>query len=290
MPCNEWSASGDLLLDATDEGTSTSALHALATAVSRLPWPLLWLDEAVLDAPCWQQFRQALLQAGATVAEHPRWEVGRVEIDHDWPAYRARWSGKHRQQMAQATRRLTQRGDVRLALQSRLAPGDVAAAMQQCFEIEDRGWKGAAGSSVLRAPGMAAFFIRQARQAAQWDQLELAVLHCGARPVAFSYGLSAKGVFHSLKTGYDPDYAPQHPGQLLRCYLLEQLFADPERKALDFLGPMTESHAAWQPTPYMVGRLAVAPRGLMGRMVVRAYRDIWPRLRPVKTNGAIAGG
>jgi hypothetical protein len=281
MPCNEWSASGELLLDASVEQAGMPALQTLATGIRELPWPLLWFDEAVLDAPRWQGLQQAFLHAGMSVAEHPRWQVGRVAIDHDWPAYKARWPRKHRQQMAQAARRLAQEGEVRLAVHSQLSPDDVASPMQQCFEIEDRSWKGAAGGSVLRTPGMAEFFLRQARQAAQWGQLDLAMLHCGDRPVAFSYGLSAKGVFHSLKTGYDPDFARQHPGQLMRYYLLEQLFADPTRKWLDFLGEMTESHAAWLPQCYTVGRLAVAPRGGLGRLAVWGYKNVWWRYRRI---------
>ena len=226
MPCNPWSASGDLLLDGTFD--ADSALDALAGAIRELPWPLVWLDEAVLDAPRWQRFQQALVRAGMTVAAHRRWQVGRIEIEnHDWPAYKARWLRKHRQQMARAARRLAERGAVRMVLESELAPDEVAARMQQGFEIEDRSWKGAAGGSVLRAPGMAEFFVSQAQQAAQWGQLEIAMLYCGDCPAAFAYGLTAKGVFHSLKVGYDPEFAGQHPGQLLRYYLLERFFAEP---------------------------------------------------------------
>ena len=58
--------------------------------------------------------------------------------------------------------------------------------------------------------------LRQSRQLAQWGQLELAFLECGEQAVAFCYGLTAKGVFHSLKIGYDPAYADCAPGQLLR--------------------------------------------------------------------------
>jgi CelD/BcsL family acetyltransferase involved in cellulose biosynthesis len=281
MPCNEWSSSGDLLLDATAD--DDAALDALAAAIGELPWPLLWLDEAVLDASRWQRLQEALVRAGMTVATHRRWQVGRVELnDHDWPAYKGRWSRKHRQQMAQAARRLADRGEVRLSVGSQLAPDEVAAWMQRGFEVEDRSWKGAAGSSVLRSPGMAEFFVRQAQQAAQWGQLELAMLLCGDRPVAFSYGLTAKGVFHSMKVGYDPEFAQQHPGQLLRYHLLEQFFAQPERKALDFQGPMTAAHAAWLPELQSVGRLAVAPRSRWGRLAVQTYKHVWPCIRALK--------
>jgi hypothetical protein len=130
MPCNEWSSSGDLLLDATTDGDAV--FDAMATAIGELPWPLLWLDEAVLDAPRWQRWQQALMRAGMTVATHGRWQVGRVEVNgQDWPAYKSRWSRKHRQQMAQALRRLADRNEVRLSTGTQLAPDEVAAWMQQ---------------------------------------------------------------------------------------------------------------------------------------------------------------
>lgn len=276
MPCNEWSSSGELLWDAS---AAPAAIDALAAAICDMPWPLLWLDEAVLDAPQWQQLRQAFVDARVTVAEHPRWQVGRVRIDGDWPAYRSRWSRKHRQKMAWAARRLAECGTVRLTVHSQLAPGDVATAMRQALQIEDRGWKGAAGTSVLRTPSVAAFFVRQAEQAARWGQLELAFLSCNDRPAAFAYGLTAKGVFHSIKVGYDPEFAQQAPGQLLRYYLLERLFTEPGRTALDFQGPMTEAHAAWLPERYTIGRLAAASRSRLGRLAVRAYRNVWPVVR-----------
>ena len=298
MPCNEWSTAGDFLWDASmgetllslPEQTGMSApldlempvppvLAALAEAIREMPWPLLWLDEVELDAPRWQQLRQAFFNAGMTIAERKRWQVGRVEISRDWTAYKASWSGKHRQKMAWAARHLAQRGEVRLDLRSQIEPGEAASAMQQCFEIEDCGWKGAAGSSILRTPGMASFYIRQAQQAARWGQLELAFLYCGDRPAAFAYGLTAKGVFHSTKISYDPEFEEQMPGQLLRYFLLERFFSESGRKALDFQGELTESHTAWRPDCRQIGRLAVAPRQFLGRLAVQAYKHVWPLIR-----------
>lgn len=280
MPCNEWSSSGDVLLDAAAD--PDAVLDVLTAAIRRMSWPLLWLDEAALDAPRWQRFRQALLRAGMAVAAHRRWQVGLVPIDQGWAAYKERWSRKHRQKMAWSGRRLAQRGSVRLRVGSRLAAAEVTDWMQQGFAVEDRSWKGAAGSSVLRTPGMAEFFIRQAQQAARWGQLEVVLLDCGGRPVAFAYGLAAKGVFHSMKVGYDPEFAEQHPGQLLRYYLLERMFSEPSYRALDCQGPLTPAHAAWLPEPYSVGRLAVAPRSRWGQLAVRAYQGVWPCVRALK--------
>ena len=303
MPCNEWSASGDLLLDSSlgERGQAPFAnggggtmlawssrqtvpvpfpavLDALAAAIREMPWPLVWLDEAVLDAPRWRALQAALLRAGMTVAEHPRWQVGRVEIDHDWPAYKARWSRKHRQKMAWSLRRLTARGEVRLAVHSQLAPGEVAATMRQCFEIEDRGWKGAAGTSMLRTPGMAEFFTRQAELAAQAGPTRSwRCSTAAAAPWPSATDFRPRAFSTPSRPATIPSLPGSSPGQLLRYCLLERFFADPERRAMDFQGAMTEAHAAWLPQRYTVGRLAVAPRGLAGRLAVRAYRDFWLR-------------
>lgn len=283
MPSNEWSSASDLLLDESD--VSDQAPHYLINGIRESGVRLLQLDEVILDSARWRRFLQASTEAGMSAAEHPRWEVGRVTIDHDWPAYKARWSRKHRQKMAQAVRRLAEQGEVRLDLHSRLSPKDVEPVLRRCFEIEDGGWKGAAGTSVLRSPGMAEYYLRQAQLAARWGQLEIAMLNCGDCPISFSYGLAAKGVFHSIKIGYDPQFAEYHPGQLLRYYQLERYFADPERTALDFQGEMTSSHAAWLPEPYSVGRVLIAPRAMMGRMAVWGYKHIWPSVRQLLRRG-----
>ena len=283
MPSNEWSSSGDLLLDESD--VSDHDLHCLVNWIRESGIRLLQLDEVILDSTRWRRFLKASAEVGMSVAEHPRWEVGRVTTDHGWPAYKARWSRKHRQMMAQADRRLAEQGEVRLDLHSRLAPQDVEPLLRRCFEIEDGGWKGAAGTSVLRSPGMAEYYLRQARLAAKWGQLEIAMLNCGDCPISFSYGLAAKGVVHSIKIGYDPQFAEYHPGQLLRYYQLGRYFADPERTALDFQGEMTSSHAAWLPERYSIGRVLIAPRAMTGRMAVWGYKHIWPSVRKLRRRG-----
>ena len=274
LPCNEWSASGDLLLD--EDADAEPALRDLVGGIRDSGIRLLWLDEVELDAPRWRRFLDLCSASGMTVAERRRWQVGRVATDDDWDSYRARWSRKHRQKMAHSARRLAELGEVRLDVDSRLPFEKVAPLMRRCFEIEDSGWKGKAGTSVLRTPGMAEFYIGQARQAAKLGQLEIVTLYCGERPISFSYGLTAKGVFHSTKIGYDPRFADYQPGQLLRYFLLERYFADPERKFFDFQGPMTPSHEAWLPELYTIGRAIVAPRGLPERIAVWAYKRIWP--------------
>jgi CelD/BcsL family acetyltransferase involved in cellulose biosynthesis len=174
--------------------------------------------------------------------------------------------------MARAIRQLSHFGELRLRLISTFAPGEATPWMRRGLELEDLGWKGSAGSSVLKTPGMEAFFSRQAEMLAAEGQLELAFLESAGRPIAFIYGQTAKGVFHSAKIGYDPAYAEYSPGQLLRYFLLERFFNERNRIALDFLGPLTESHASWQPQSYTVARLVASLGGRIGDAAISAYR------------------
>jgi hypothetical protein len=150
-------------------------------------------------------------------------------------------------------------------------PGEAAHGMRRGLEIENLGWKGAAGSSVLQTSAMETFFLQQAELLSQEKQLELAFLESAGRPIAFAYGQAAKGVFHSAKIGYDPAFAEYSPGQLLRYFLLERFFHESGRTALDFLGPLTASHAAWHPQTYAVARLAASLGRATGKIAVAAY-------------------
>lgn len=283
MPCSEWSSSGELLLDPAAE--VEPALDLLVSAMRRLPWGLLWLEEAVLDTPRWIALQAALARAGVPTHSHQRYHVARIEINHDWAAYRQTWSAKHRQKMSWCLRRLAEKGELRLVTLAELAPEEVQPRLRRALQIEDRGWKGAAGSSVLRTPGMFAFLLRQAEQLARWGQLELHVLQCGGQAIAFAYGGSAKGVYHSCKIGYDPDYAAYSPGQLLRYHVLRQFHGDPRRRAFDCQGPMTDAHTRWRPAAYTVGRLAVAA-GPLGRALLCAHRYCWPYVRHLRGQSA----
>jgi CelD/BcsL family acetyltransferase involved in cellulose biosynthesis len=271
-PSNEWSSSGDLLLEPA--AAVEPVLDLLVTAMGQLPWPLLWLDEIPLESPRWLALRQALDRAAVAAEGRAQYSVGRIEIGRDWPAYQRSWSRKHRQKMSWSLRRLESRGGVELVTLADLAPQQVSAWLRQGFDVEDRGWKAREGTSVLRTPRMFSFFVEQATQLARWGQLELHFLQVGAQPVAFAYGCSAKGVFHSCKVGYDPDYAVYSPGQLLRCRMLERFYGEPQRRWLDCQGPMTDAHAAWRPQTYAIGRLAVAPRQWVGRAMLLACRSL----------------
>jgi CelD/BcsL family acetyltransferase involved in cellulose biosynthesis len=276
MTCNPWLPCGDLLLDASAE--SEGALEAIVSATDCLPWPLLWLNDAIVDAPRWQAIGRVCRNTGLSVVEHARYPVAKIDVADDWDAFQKRLSRTHRQGTQKAMRRLEALGELRLEMQSQLAPEEVHAWLEKVFAVEDSSWKGASGSSVLRAPGMNDFFLGQARQLAEWGQLEIAVLQLEGHPIASCFGFSAKGVYHAHKIGYDPKYGHYSPGQVMFWKILEQMHAAGTWRAFDCIGPLTEATSRWRPSTYTIGRMAIATRAT-GRIALGAYRRFWPTRR-----------
>jgi len=276
LPGNAWSPCGDLLCDAAVE--PESAVKLLLSAAARLPWQLLWLNDVLPETPRWQAALRLCNRLQLPASYHERYRVGRVEIGDSWVNYRKSLSKHHRQAMCRAARKLEREGNLRLEMNSRLEVAAVEPWLAEAFEIENLGWKGANGSSVLRAPGMFDFFVKQAKQLARWGQLETAALRLDNRMLAFIYGFRAKGVYFAHKISYDPRFASFSPGQLLFNYLLERLHDDEQADALDFIGPMNHCHSRWRPATYGVGRLALSPRGMIGHAAMYAYRH-YRRLR-----------
>lgn len=277
QPVNEWALAGDLLL--TSEEPPRDTLAALIEGLKKQPWPLLWFDRVAIAAPHWQALQQALQRAGVAHHFQPHWQSGLIEIGHDWEASVRRWPKKHVAKMQKAQSRLAESGTVGLEIKSRFADDEVEPWLRRACQLEDLSWKGTAGTSVLRTPGMFEFYLRQARQLAAWGQLEIAFLTCDGADAAFVICLPAKGRCHWLKIGYHPDQKCCSPGQLLQYLILQQFQEEPERKAIDLLGPITPALQRWEPTPYVVGRLLIAPRAGVGRLMLRACRDWWPRVK-----------
>jgi CelD/BcsL family acetyltransferase involved in cellulose biosynthesis len=280
LPCNPWLPCGDLLVDPAAD--VPAALDALLAGAADLPWPLLWLNDAIVDSARWQALHRAAVRQGMPAVEHSRYPVALIPVADDWGQFLKGLSRAHRQATNKAVRRLQELGALRLDRPARLNPDEVQPYLEKVFTVEDSSWKGSAGSSMLRAPGMCDFFLRQARQLAAWGQLEIAILNLEGHPIAGMFGFSAKGVLHAHKIGYDPRYAEFSPGQVMFWMLLEQMHLEKSWRAIDCIGPLTESLSRWRPETYTLGRLAIAPRKYAGRAALTLYQRVWPWIRRVR--------
>jgi len=280
LPSNYWAWAGDLLLDPSAD--APPVLETLAAAVGQLPWPLLWLDAVPLQTPRWREFVAALDAGGLASSSQQRFCIGQVEIDHDWPGYQARLSANHRHHMRRINNRATDDGGATLKVYRDPRPEEIDDLLRRGFAIEDRSWKGTEGSSVLQRPAHFQYYCRQARQLAEWGQLQLTFLELAGQPIAFEYGWNARGVYFSPKVGYDDKFSRLSPGQLLRRHLLERFFADHQQHLFDFIGPLSTATAKWITGSYPVGRIVVDTGRGGGRALLRLYESWWAGLRRLR--------
>ena len=274
---NYWSPNGELLLD--PQADVPAVCDRLAEAMARLRWPLLWLEMVPLEFTYWQALLAALARRKLAVDVHPRYRIGQVEIRGTFADCQSQWPKSHRRNLRRDLRRLEQTGEVAWRFQSKFTPAEVETGLRRAFEIETRSWKESVGGSVLGTPAIFEFFVRQARQLAEWGSLRLAFLEQAGKPIAFDLGWTAKGVHHSFKVGYDAAYREYAPGQLLRRGLIERLFEEGEIGVLDFQGPMTEGLAVWSTRSYPIARVVVAPGGGVSRSAWLAYKALLPLIR-----------
>ncbi len=164
-----------------------------------------------------------------------------VEFGDGWSAYSKRLSSHHRSQMRYDLKKLGRLGAVELELVSR---NDITDALQDGFRIEAAAWKAKAGTAILCRRDLLQFYTRIAEEFGRLGILHLMFLKLGGKRIAFAYGLCYKNKLYVLKTGYQPEYAPYSPYQLL-CYLL---FQDACERAIDeyeFLGSDTSWKRHW---------------------------------------------
>lgn len=280
LPANEWVASGDLLVDPSED--VDQVLDLLAAAMRDLPWPVVHLEAVTLDAPHYAALLGALRRSSVRAVTEPRYEVGVIDWSDSWPAYLDARSKSHRRKMTKLMNRLRRQGHVELQVHQQPDSPRLKQLLRTAFELEDRSWKGRAGTSVLRTPGMLDLLTRQAEELLAHDELHLALLVHDQRPIAFGYGWRTKGVLSSYKIGYDPAYASFSPGHLFRQELLRWYAQHSPITALDCLGPLGEATLKWATGTYRVGRMLIGTKRIAGPGLVGFYQHVWPPLRRVR--------
>ncbi|MGH7140774.1 MAG: GNAT family N-acetyltransferase, partial [Pirellulales bacterium] len=281
ITANSWATCGDFLLD--PQADATAVLSLVAEALNQAPWPWLCLSPVAYESPRWRLLVEAARYHGLDAIVVPSGQVGQVRIEGDWDDYRTSWSANHRRYLRKAQRRADQTSGLALDVHTAVSPQEVERLMRVGCEIEDRSWKGTAGTSVLRAPGMFDWHLHQAKRLADDGQLQLSFLIHGELPIAFEYGYRGKATYFSHKVGYDPAYAHFSPGQLLRALLLEHFFAARDVVLVDYWGPLSDATAKFATHQYPVGKILIAPRRFLSRALLAGYAAVRPYWRNVRS-------
>ncbi len=266
---NEWTTSGELLVDQAADGPRVCEKLLKGLQLHRPG--IIAIDGAILTSQTLQNLLQVVQSRGVTHVTRERFQVPLVDVDGNWPRYLCSRSRNHRRQLRMIGGRAERQGCVVLERHEHLQSGEVEPLLRECFGLEAASWKARAGTAVLQHPLAWEFFRDQACELALSGELAIATLRLRGELVAFEYGWQSRGVRAALKIGYDESRADLSPGHLLRSRLLEELFAEQTIGWIDYIGPITQATSAWATHRYRVGRILLAG-GLFGRAALTAWQ------------------
>ncbi len=197
-----------------------------------------------------------------------RWRLERpsfhLPLPDSYQAYLATRSGKLRNYLKRAEKKLAAEGDVTF---TRVAPGDpLDRAYDELLEIERQSWKHEHGTAITVAPHQEGFYRDLIETAEQAGTLHLTFLRLAGVPIAYNLGLFSGGSYFYLKTSYCRTYRPHGAASVGRARLIALLIGE-GCTALDFPGEPYEWEQQWTDAVRWHLSLLLFNRTLTGRAI-----------------------
>jgi CelD/BcsL family acetyltransferase involved in cellulose biosynthesis len=137
-----------------------------------------------------------------------------IPLDDSWSEPEMRLEAGRRSDLRRARRHAEKMGAVETAI---IAPThtELPQLLDEAFQVEAAGWKGADGTALSTDPLRGAFFRRYAEQACAKGILRMCVLRIGGQPAAAQIAIESGNRFDLLRAGYDERFSRCSPGMLL---------------------------------------------------------------------------
>lgn len=200
-----------------------------------------------------------------------------VPLSSSWTQYSDSLAGKHRSNLRNRLKRLNAIGPVEV--QTITSNEYLPEALEAGLELEAAAWKGEAGTAISSDPDVARFYSTLALRAADRGWMRLHFLESASRRVAFDFSLEYKNRIHLLKIGYDPDYAPYSPSNLLLYMILQKSFERGDVAEYDFLGESGDWKLQWTRLSRPHYWLFVFPATFKGRILHLVKSQLVPLLK-----------
>ena len=151
--------------------------------------------------------------------------------------------------------------------------------------VEDKSWKGAQGTSLIKNPKLRAFFETYLRKACEEGILRFCFIDIDNQPVSMHIAIESDKSFWVLKLGYDESLAKCSPGAQLAMDTIEYSVQQGLAR-YEFLGSEEVWQEAWPVESHPYFTVLIFPYSLGGLMglveFALQYGKKWLRKRFVK--------
>jgi CelD/BcsL family acetyltransferase involved in cellulose biosynthesis len=189
-----------------------SAVAQLARAIVRTARPLE-LKRVPADSPAVAALTHAY-RARGLVRIQPAGGSPWISLDEYWCDPEMRLESGRRSDLRRARRHAEKMGPVETTI---VAPtrAELPQLLEEAFQVEAAGWKGAHGTALATDAVRGAFFRRYTEQACAKGTLRMCILRIGGRAAAAQIAIESGGRFDLLRAGYDEQFSRCSPGMLL---------------------------------------------------------------------------
>ncbi|MFC1825028.1 GNAT family N-acetyltransferase [Thermodesulfobacteriota bacterium] len=238
--------------------------RALNLSREKFSWDFVQIDYVVEDSFLVKTFC-AKQQKSVSVKRVEKLKSPHLAIDCDWPEY---WNKRIPKSLRNDVKRLERQAGEKYGVQFEPVSGDLLEPedLKEAFTIEDSGWKGRDGSSILKNPEFEAFYHELAFCMNRKGWFELFFLSFGGKRVAFEYCLKYNSFICPLKIGYEDNYKRYGLGNMLRRMILEKSFANRYEK-YDLLGSIDSYKLKWTNRIDVLYSLYIFNRKVKSRML-----------------------
>lgn len=146
-------------------------------------------------------------------------------------------------------------------------------AYERYADIENKGWKGTAGTAI-RLDSVQGYFYRAVLgRFAKHDQARMFELRIGDEVVASRIVIQSRGLIIFLKTTYLESYSKYAVGRILLYMVLEHLFHENNDARVEFYTNANADQLAWATGSRMIDHVSLYP-GALAKSVFRSYNRI----------------
>lgn len=250
-----------------------AVLRAVFQAIRRRGCDVIEIPTVTTDSPTYAGLREAAHSTGMTFVEDLTCDVPFKSLTGGWDEFWKSINGDTRRKFGQQERRLQKLG----ALDYGVWHGGegLSSLLDECFEIEASGYKGAQGTAIKFREAEGRFWRAFTADAATAGVLWIYTLRLDGRLISYEISIKHGGVLYAMKHGTDVRVEAQAPGNALHLNIFKEEVAAGACHTYDFAGEMSEWKRRWTKDTWpMMGVRLYAPtlRGraaLLGGPVLR---------------------
>jgi len=169
-----------------------------------------------------------------------------ISTDSDWDSYYADRSRKFRKVMRNKINRIKRQG--KFEVQRIRDKDELEKNLPIIFKISKNSWKATEKTSIPNIAEQLVFYKKLTSLGGQRGWINIWLLKCNNKPIAFEYHLRYKGKAYSIRADYDDEYKDLSPGSFLEYNIIRNLFEDPEVIEYDFCGDNYQYTLNWTTT------------------------------------------